>query len=165
MAKVISKIFLSLIILSTFFALGESFHYSTLNPTTAFADNSNTRDFQPAIIPKAKNLPGPEITNSTATRKLFGEVVLPKMAVYIIGFVGGLSLLFLIIGGARFAMSYSNEEDIGNAKNQVIYALVGLLIALLSYAIVAIVINLKFEGNQTPTQQPAQQNQPAPTSK
>lgn len=145
MSKIIAKILLSFIIFCSFSAIATT--------PTAYAEDSATRKFAPAVIPKADNLPGPQYTGETAksNRSIFGETVLPKIAVYVIGFTGGLSLLFLVIGGVRFTMAYANEEDIGNAKNQVIYALVGLLVAMLSYAIVAIVTNLQFEGNLTPT--------------
>lgn len=153
MTKFITKILLSFIIFCSFSATMSEFNQPITKTQTAYAEDSATREFKPAIIPKATNLPGPIYTSDQAksNRSIFGETVLPKIAVFIIGFAGGLSLLFLVIGGVRFATAYSNEENIGNAKNQVIYAIVGLLISMLSYAVVAIVTNLKFEGNQTPT--------------
>lgn len=167
MHRNIAKILLTLIIATCgFFALGSSespYTTSTLStPNIAYAeDDTPTRKFVPAVIPKATNLPGPDTDTDKSNRKILGETVLPKIAVFIIGFVGGLSILFLVIGGVRFAMAYGNEEDITNAKNQVVYAIVGLLISLLSYAIVAIIINLKFEGN-VPIAPPASEQNPAP---
>lgn len=166
MTRNIAKILLTLIIATCgFFALGSSESIHTTNPIaaphTAYADDSPTRDFVPAFIPKATNLPGPSNDTDKSNRKILGETVLPKIAVFIIGFVGGLSILFLVIGGVRFAMAYGNEEDITNAKNQVVYAIAGLLISLLSYAVVAIIINLKFEGN-VPIAKPASEQAPAP---
>ena len=104
-------------------------------------------DFKPSLIPKASNLPGPTIDqqSTNTTRRILTESILPKYAVGLIGFVAAMSLLFLMIGGVRFATLYGNEEGIEKAKHQVIYALVGLLIALLSYTIVAIVTNLEFD--------------------
>lgn len=117
---------------------------TTLNTVSAF---------EPPIIPKPTYLPGPsedaqENTGGSA-RKLLANQVLPKFAVGFIGFIGSTALVFLIIGGVRFSMAYGNEEAVEKAKNQIIYALVGLLISLLSYAIVSIIVNLRFTGDQS----------------
>ena len=103
------------------------------------------------IIPKPSNLPGPEKEElegeAKGARGILSNEVMPKMAIGIIGFVGGASLLMLVIGGARFAMVYGTEENVEKAKKQVIYALVGFLIAILSYTIVAIISNLEYKGD------------------
>ncbi len=107
------------------------------------------KKFVAPIIPKADNLPGPDasMVGEEGARKILSERVLPKFAVSTIGLVGGLSLLFLIIGGVRFATAYGKEESVENAKKQVIYAIIGLLIALLSYTIVSIVTNIQLKNN------------------
>lgn len=115
---------------------------------TQFNHVANAINFDPPDIPRPDTLPGPD-TSADNTRKILIESVLPKFAVGFVGFVASLSLVFLIIGGVRFAMAYGNEEAIEKAKNQVIYSLVGLIIALLSYAIVSVIVNLKFSGDQT----------------
>lgn len=48
----------------------------------------------------------------------------------------------LIVGGVRFSVSYGNDEAIGKAKNEVIWAIVGLIISLLAYTIVKIIANI-----------------------
>lgn len=117
--------------------------------------------FEPAVIPRPDNLPGPNLNDETVsgTRRIFTEYVLPNFAVGLIGLTAAVSLLFLIIGAVRFITLYGNEEGIDTAKNQIIYALVGLLAALLAYTIVTITINLRYEpitqesnsiGNQAP---------------
>ena len=62
-----------------------------------------------------------------------------------IGFVGSMAFLFLVVAGVRYITAYGDEEAAGNAKNQAIYAVVGLVIALLSYTIVAIITNINLE--------------------
>ena len=66
-----------------------------------------------------------------------------------IGFVGGMSLIFLVIAGVRFATAYGNDEAAQKGKHQATYAIIGLIIALLSYTIVKIITNIKIEGDQT----------------
>ncbi len=72
--------------------------------------------------------------------------VLPNYGVILISFVGVTTLIFLLIGGVRFATAYGNEESIEKAKNQIKYALAGFILALLSYTIVIIVNNLFIEA-------------------
>lgn len=121
--------------------------------TTAFADTASgsgtgtgDKSYVVPVIPKPRTLPGPDTTDN---RKALTESILPNFAVGTIGFVGALSLIFLVIGGVRFATAYGKEESVENAKKQVIHALVGLVIALLSYTIVSIISNIELKSDQT----------------
>ena len=59
--------------------------------------------------------------------------------------VGALSVIMLIWGGIRYTTSAGDSNKVTAAKNTVLYAIVGLVIAILAYAIVNIVID-KFKG-------------------
>lgn len=54
--------------------------------------------------------------------------------------VGIASVVMLIIGGFRYIFSQGNEKNIGAAKDTILYSVVGLIVALLSYAIVNFVL-------------------------
>jgi len=60
--------------------------------------------------------------------------------------IGGVSLVFVIIGGFRYMMSGGNEESVTQARKTVLYALVGLIVVMLAVAIVNIVLNLVLYG-------------------
>lgn len=49
------------------------------------------------------------------------------------------SVLFIIIGGFQMIMSQGNEEKLLKAKRTVYWAIAGLIIALLSFSIIAVV--------------------------
>lgn len=108
-------------------------------------------------IPQPHTLPGPSSEEAT---KALTEGVLPKFAVFLTGSVSAIALLFLIIAGVKFATVYGKEEDVEKAKNQVIFALIGLFIALMAYTIVRIIVNFEYEGATTPAPaaQPAAKN-------
>ena len=55
--------------------------------------------------------------------------------------VGALSVIMLIWGGIRYTTSAGDSNKVQAAKNTVLYAIVGLVIAILAYAIVNMVIN------------------------
>lgn len=53
---------------------------------------------------------------------------------------GGLSLLFVVIGGVRYIVSQGDPNATSQAKNTILYALVGLVVTVFAYAIVGFVI-------------------------
>lgn len=54
--------------------------------------------------------------------------------------VGALSVIMLIIGGLRYVISGGNTSAITGAKNTVLYAIVGLIVALVSYSVINFVL-------------------------
>ena len=70
------------------------------------------------------------------------STLLPQITNTVIGLTGGLSLLFVVVSGIQILIAYGNEEKIGAAKKTLMWALVGLVIAILSYAIVQIVVSI-----------------------
>ena len=54
--------------------------------------------------------------------------------------VGAISVIMIIIGGLRYVISGGDSSNITAAKNTVLYALIGLIIALLSYAVIRFVL-------------------------
>ena len=55
--------------------------------------------------------------------------------------VGFISVIMLIWGGLRYIVSGGDSKKVTDAKNTVIYAVIGLIIAILAYAIVNFVIS------------------------
>jgi len=53
--------------------------------------------------------------------------------------IGAISVLMLIIGGIRYTMSGGNDKSVTAAKNTILYAIIGLVIAILAYAIIQFV--------------------------
>lgn len=50
--------------------------------------------------------------------------------------VGALAVVMLIVGGLRYVISGGNNASVTAAKNTVLYAIVGLVIAFLAYAVI-----------------------------
>lgn len=55
--------------------------------------------------------------------------------------IGIISVIMIIIGGIRYAVSGGNSTAVTAAKNTILYAIVGLVIALFAYAIVNFVLD------------------------
>lgn len=62
----------------------------------------------------------------------------------IIGIVGLVAVVVMIIGGVYFVLSLGDASKVARARNTILYGLVGLGVALLSYAIVNFVLKSVF---------------------
>ena len=56
--------------------------------------------------------------------------------------VGIICVVFIIIGGIRYATSGGDPEKVKSAKNTILYALIGLVIAILANVIVQVVFSV-----------------------
>lgn len=61
--------------------------------------------------------------------------------------VGALSVIMLIWGGIRYTTSAGDSNKVQAAKNTVLYAIVGLVVAILAYAIVNMVMSKFTSGS------------------
>lgn len=60
-----------------------------------------------------------------------------------------ISVVMLIVGGFRYVVSGGQKEAVNSAKNTILYAIVGLLIALFAYAIIKFVVNVALSGGSS----------------
>lgn len=71
-----------------------------------------------------------------------------KTAVNILSLIVGIAAVIMIIyGGLRYITSGGDSGSVGNAKNTIIYAIVGLIIVALAQLIVHFVLNAALQGN------------------
>ncbi len=61
--------------------------------------------------------------------------------------IGAISVIMLIIGGIRYVVSGGDSTAVQNAKNTILYAIVGVVVAILAYAVVNFVIQSFSSGN------------------
>ncbi|MFZ2545312.1 MAG: hypothetical protein WAW80_05015 [Candidatus Saccharimonadales bacterium] len=59
--------------------------------------------------------------------------------------IGAISVIMLIVGGLRYVVSGGDSTQVTNAKNTILYAIVGIVVAILAYAAVSFVIT-SFSG-------------------
>ena len=75
-----------------------------------------------------------------AGTSLFGAGGLFRTITNILLFlVGAISVIMLVIGGIRYVVSGGDQQAVTNAKNTILYAIVGIVVAFLAYAAVAFV--------------------------
>lgn len=61
--------------------------------------------------------------------------------------LGAIAVIMIIIGGIRYATSNGDPSSIKGAKDTILYAVIGLIVAIMAYAIVGFVIDA-FKGNK-----------------
>ena len=63
---------------------------------------------------------------------------------WIIGIIGFLAVVMIVVGGFNYTLSQGDAAKVKKAKDTIIYGVVGLVIALLAFAIVNLVLNQLF---------------------
>ncbi len=64
-----------------------------------------------------------------------------KVSNTLIFIVGAISVIMLIIGGLRYVISAGNPSAVTGAKDTILFAIIGLVVAALSFAIVSFVVS------------------------
>lgn len=108
-----------------------------LAPATTFAaDGTTCEDGSLSISCGANSARG-----SDQPDKLFGEDAVFQTIVNILLFIiGAVAVIMLIIGGIRYVVSGGDQNAVTGAKNTILYAVIGIVVAVLAYAVVNFVI-------------------------
>lgn len=80
------------------------------------------------------NLPD-AVKGGPSTSQLLGNVV--NILLYVSGII---SVIVIIVGGIMYTVSAGNENSTKRAKDAILYAVIGLAISLLAFAIVNFVL-------------------------
>ena len=73
---------------------------------------------------------------------LFGDSgIFSQISSVLLFVVGAIAVIMIVIGGLRYVISGSDSSQVQSAKNTILYALVGIIVAILAYAAVNFVIN------------------------
>jgi hypothetical protein len=63
--------------------------------------------------------------------------------------IGAVAVIMIIFGGFRYVISGGDSSAVTSAKNTILYAIIGLIIAALAYAIIDFVLNTLVSGAGT----------------
>lgn len=55
--------------------------------------------------------------------------------------VGAVSVIMIIVGGLRYVISQGDSKAVTDAKNTIMYAVIGVVVAIVAFAIVQFVAN------------------------
>lgn len=115
---------------------------STLMPLSAFAAPGTEVD--PALCTpgtgtitdaaKCSQAPQSQPDNLFAAGGIF-----PTIANVLIFLVGAIAVIMLILGGLQYVISNGDSKRVESAKNTILYAIIGIVIAILAFAAVSFV--------------------------
>ena len=91
-------------------------------------DNCDTS--KPVTIKDGKNC-----AKSTDQKGNLGNVIV-DITNTLLFIIGAVAVIMIIVGGIRYVISNGDSAQITSAKNTILYAVVGIIVALLAYAIV-----------------------------
>ncbi len=80
------------------------------------------------------NIPKVEATNATVTNLFNGVLMI----------AGVVAVIFIILGGIKYSTSQGDSNATAQAKEMIIYSLVGIVVIMLSFAIVQLVVGRIF---------------------
>ena len=98
-----------------------------------------------ALAPAAHAAPSDEVKkgvtaiggNSSTTDPADIIALIVKVLLFIIGAV---AVIMIIIGGIRYTISQGDSSAVTGAKNTILYAVIGVVVAILAYAVIHYVI-------------------------
>jgi len=82
------------------------------------------------------------IINANIPKVEASAATLSDVLSWVYGVVGVLAVVFIIVGGLRYAASGGNAAGVTQAKNTITYAILGLILAILAYAITQFVVQV-----------------------
>jgi hypothetical protein len=110
----------------TVFALAVGISVTALSPTVSAVDVFEECEQQDSSICEGQN---------SAPNMI--EIVI-NTALFILGMV---AVLMIVIGGIRYTTSAGNPSQTKSAKDTILYAVIGLVVAIMAYTIVNFVLN------------------------
>lgn len=136
MKQIIKKSLQALLIVPVL-ALGVTVATNAVMPVNSYADCSTTNGATGGLAGGAGCAQG-----QGQQTDLFGSNGVFKTITNVLLFViGAISVIMLIIGGIRYVVSGGEGQAITSAKNTILYAVIGIVVAILAYALVNFVIS------------------------
>ncbi len=119
---------------------------ATLSPAYADNDSAFCANGKPALNGDISNCDewkgGSGISNNN---DLMG--ILTTIINVIVGVIGFVAVVMIVVGGIGFVTSQGDTSKVAKARNTILYGVVGLVVALLAFAIVNFVLSAVF-GNK-----------------
>ena len=88
---------------------------------------------------------GMNATSAGTSTPTDANVVIKNVTNIMFFIIGAVSVIMLIYGGIRYTTSGGNANNVTAAKNTIMYSIVGLIIAILAFAVVNFVVKQMME--------------------
>jgi len=113
-----------------------------LGVTTVFTPQTVSAQSSPYNIQSGADAAGKDTTkvNCLFTGPNCPSGIFTNIVNILLYIIGAIAVIMLIFGGIRYVISGGDSAAVTAAKNTILYAVVGIIVAILAYAIVNFVI-------------------------
>ena len=94
------------------------------------------------LIAKADDSTKNHPLNPLGSENISGPELFGRLIKFLLGFVGVAGLFFMIFGGFTLLISRGNAEKVKQGKDTIMWAVVGIIVAFASYALLRFVIEV-----------------------
>lgn len=84
---------------------------------------------------------GADMTNSGGSAKQDLPDVITTIINVMLFIAGALAVIMIIYGGIRYITAHGDEKQVKVAKDTIVYSVVGLIIAIIAYALVTFIFD------------------------
>ncbi len=114
---------------------------SLVAPVRSAVAQENVLDPICRTTPDATACKDNQVTQEPTNNSLFGpNGILTRAARLVMIVVGVTAVIMIIIGGIQYVMSSGDPTNVTNAKNTILYAIIGLVVALMAQGIITFVL-------------------------
>lgn len=112
-------------------------------PNTTEADKTFQACQDPAIsnAPICQGASGPKDPVSTASSLYGPDGIITKIVKLLSQVIGFVAVIMIMFGGLKYVMSQGDPANTKTAKDTILYAVIGLVVAIVGQSIVALVLN------------------------
>lgn len=106
-----------------------------------------TKEYELPAIPRPTGVPvisSEDLEDVRDVRSFFINNLFPRVTKLLIWGIGLVGFFMALFSGIRYSLTFGKEERATDAKQSLIYALVGILVAFMSFALVQIIGSLPF---------------------
>lgn len=82
---------------------------------------------------------GLHATGGTSSKTSINDIISTVVNVLLF-LVAAISVIMIIIGGIKYTVSQGDSSAISTAKNTILYAVIGLMVAIFAYAVVNFIV-------------------------
>jgi hypothetical protein len=94
-------------------------------------------------------LPGGQLYQSDIKSSFVFSKLIPFAIKYLIGLATALAVIAIMIGGYQYLTAYGDAEQHKKATKTITWAILGLILCITAYGIVAIISSINFSGATT----------------
>lgn len=89
-------------------------------------------------------LPGGSFVQTDIKSSFVFSRLIPFAIRYLVGLAAALAVIAIMVGGYQYLTAYGDSEKHKNATKTIAWAVIGLILAITSYAIVALITSIRF---------------------